>query len=461
LSLEQALPILAQLANALDYLHWRSPPLIHRDFKPTNVLLERDEDNLWAVLTDFGLARSMEASLEITKSGTILGTAAYMAPEQADPKRWGAITPLTDVYALGVVAYEMLTGHVPFKGATLAVLHSHAYDEPSSPLEFNSDLGDDISAVLLHALAKHPSERYSSAGTFIAALRDGWKRLKAEQEEKQRRRHIASLMVQGKQATRERQWGIAIAIYESVLEIDSENRAARRALARVQRAQEGRVNERPTSRRWWIWIAILVLITASLVGTFAVGRTTGQGPAGPLFWTETPTATPTATPTRSPTSTSTHTPTFTPTPSPTATHTPTSTPTPTRTSTPTPSPTATFMPLPPVAPELIVPALGGRHNGRGPITFQWHGSLSVGQAYVVTARHPESGSDSEIKSDMLTGQSWTRGLPANIAGEWHWTVSVVQGTRILVTSPEWWFWFVPYPGNDNDGPQPTNTPPPK
>lgn len=170
------------------------------------------------------------------------------------------------------------------------------------------------------------------------------------------------------------------------------------------------------------------------------------------------TATPTDTPTLavSPMPTPSPIPTSTPTPTPTATRTPTSTPTPTRTSTPTPSPTATPTYLPPVAPELIAPDLGGTHTGRGPITFQWRGSLSVGQAYLVIARHPKR--DSEIKSKLLTGQSWTRALPADIAGEWYWTVSVVQGKRILVTSPEWWFWFVPYPRND--GPRPTIPPPP-
>ena len=105
LSLERVLPILAQLADALDYIHGRSPPLTHRDVKPANVLLEGEGDNLWVVLTDFGLVRSMEASTELTKSGTILGTPAYMAPEQANPKL-GEVSPAADLYALGVVVYE-------------------------------------------------------------------------------------------------------------------------------------------------------------------------------------------------------------------------------------------------------------------------------------------------------------------------------------------------------------------
>jgi formylglycine-generating enzyme required for sulfatase activity len=171
LSLEQSLPILAQLAGVLDYLHGRDPPLTHRDVKPANVLLEGEEDNLEVVLTDFGLVRSMEASTELTKSGTILGTLIYMAPEQANPKL-GEMGPAADLYALGVVAYEMLTGRVPFEGEAATLLHAHAYDVPPSPLEFVPDLGDDLSAALLRALAKPPAERYPSAGAFVAALQE-------------------------------------------------------------------------------------------------------------------------------------------------------------------------------------------------------------------------------------------------------------------------------------------------
>jgi serine/threonine-protein kinase len=79
-------------------------------------LLEGEGSSLWVVLTDFGLVRSMQASTKLTQSGTILGTPAYMAPEQADPKQWGEVTPLTDVYALGVIAYEVLTGRAPCEG---------------------------------------------------------------------------------------------------------------------------------------------------------------------------------------------------------------------------------------------------------------------------------------------------------------------------------------------------------
>jgi len=170
LSLEQALPILAPLADALDYLHQGDPPLTHRDVKPANVLLE-EGDVRQVFLTDFGLVRSMEGSAELTHSGAILGTPAYMAPEQANPEL-GQVGPASDIYALGVMAYEMLAGRVPFAGEALTVLHAHAYEMPPSPLELAPDLGDDLSEALLRVLAKSPAERYPSAGAFVRALQE-------------------------------------------------------------------------------------------------------------------------------------------------------------------------------------------------------------------------------------------------------------------------------------------------
>ncbi|RLC77738.1 MAG: hypothetical protein DRI81_08150 [Chloroflexi bacterium] len=204
LPLEQALPILSPLADALDYLHRREPPLTHRDIKPANVLLGGAEDNLWVVLADFGLVRLQDAtSAKLTKSGAILGTPAYMAPEQADSKRWGDVTPLTDVYALGVIAYETLTGRVPFGGELPAVLHAHAYDLPPAPLEIAPHLGDDLNDVLLRALTKPPSERYPSAGALVAALREV---TDARTEAAQRETTLEQLETQAQKLLKDGEW---------------------------------------------------------------------------------------------------------------------------------------------------------------------------------------------------------------------------------------------------------------
>jgi len=170
LSPERTVAILEQAAQALDYAHGHNA--VHRDVKPSNVMIEESEQGeLHVTLMDFGLVKALESSAELTATGTILGSPEYMAPEQADPKKWGEATPLTDVYALGVMAYRMLTAREPFQGKVPAVLHAHAYDPPPSPLEFAPHLGEDVAAVLMCALSKSPRERYPGAYPLVAALR--------------------------------------------------------------------------------------------------------------------------------------------------------------------------------------------------------------------------------------------------------------------------------------------------
>ncbi len=163
LTLEQAIPILRQLGNALDYL--KSRRLVHRDLKPSNVILEKKDGELVVTLTDFGLVRSLENSVAITLTEGILGTPAYLAPEQVDSQQWGDISPLTDVYSLGVIAYEMLVGQLPFTGKLVSLLKAHRDTPPPAP-----DLDPDLSEILIRALVKSPLERYASAGELVEAL---------------------------------------------------------------------------------------------------------------------------------------------------------------------------------------------------------------------------------------------------------------------------------------------------
>ena len=167
--LNRALPILEQIAEALDYAHGRG--VIHRDVKPRNVKVEETERGVRATLLDFGLVKAMESSESLTSAGTILGSPEYMAPEQADPDRKDEIGPATDRYALGVMAYAMLTGRVPFPGNTPSTLVAHMQKPPPDPLSIYKNLSEGVAQVLLKALSKAPGERYPTAVALVEALR--------------------------------------------------------------------------------------------------------------------------------------------------------------------------------------------------------------------------------------------------------------------------------------------------
>jgi serine/threonine-protein kinase len=170
LSLERATAILAQIADALDYAHGQG--VLHRDIKPANMMIEERRGQPQASLMDFGLVKAMESSNSLTSMGTILGSPEYMAPEQADVDRKNEIGPATDLYALGVVAYEMLTGRVPFPGNTPATLVAHMQKSPPSPQSLRTDLPESVAHVLLKAMSKAPRERYHTATAMVEALKE-------------------------------------------------------------------------------------------------------------------------------------------------------------------------------------------------------------------------------------------------------------------------------------------------
>jgi serine/threonine-protein kinase len=159
---DHALRLAAQLADALEFAHGRH--IVHRDVKPQNVLLD---DTGQAKLTDFGIAR-VAGTTQVTQTRSVLGTAHYISPEQA---RGGEVDARTDVYSLGVVLFEMLTGRVPFDADTsVAVALKHVEEPPPAVRSVNPRVSIEAEAVVAKALAKDPAERYQTAAEMRDAV---------------------------------------------------------------------------------------------------------------------------------------------------------------------------------------------------------------------------------------------------------------------------------------------------
>lgn len=251
-----------QIADALDYAHRQG--VVHRDIKPSNILLAADGR---ALLTDFGVALALD-DLALTRTGHTVGTPAYMAPEQANGQ---VVDGRADLYSLGVVLYQMITGRTPFRGNTPQVLHAHVYDLPPSPSTL-ARVSPGLEAIILRALAKDPAQRFLSGAAMAQAL------------------------------TR---------LSDQTTPLPASGQTKR-------------------SHPWWLWPAIIIPVLA-LLGVFislsftSVTLTSTSTPrATPTAWaTPLPTFTATVPPTASPT------PTLLPTAPPTATATPTLSPSPT------------------------------------------------------------------------------------------------------------------------------------
>jgi|GEM_PF-942440 len=382
----ELLRILGEIASALDFSHAKN--MLHRDVKPGNILLDGHGK---ACLGDFGLVRVLNLP-HFTQLGSIVGTALYLAPEQAEGKE---LTGQADQYSLGVVAYELLAGRPPFVGdEPMAILLQHIRQAPPPLTGKNPQVTPEIEAVVLRALAKDAAQRYATCGEFARALRGA-----VAATEKRRRQELGQTVTAALAA---HDGPAAQKALQELTELDPDDTEALRLRSQVdqqERANQGyqamaeslaSARQRATAlraagainpggpagasarpdlleklaplpepaarrlaRRWHLALLIFagvvgLAVLAGLAGT-AYAAFNGQ-PAKDqimqLAWTLTPTSTATATATATPTltPTPTATATLTPTPTATATLTPTATATATSTGTLTYTPTATSQP---------------------------------------------------------------------------------------------------------------------
>ena len=162
--------LLREVAGALAYAHARG--VVHRDIKPENILIDRESGR--AMVTDFGIARAAEGDAKLTVTGVVIGTPAYMSPEQALGEK--EADGRSDIYSLGVVGYLMLTGELPFKASnTPSMMMKHLTERLRPVRELRPDAPADLAAIVEHALAKKPEDRFPSAAEMASAFASpGW-----------------------------------------------------------------------------------------------------------------------------------------------------------------------------------------------------------------------------------------------------------------------------------------------
>lgn len=362
-SLPEIAELLKQLASGLDFTHAQG--VLHRDIKPSNVMFDGHGN---AMIVDFGLAKVVDLSGSLTMTGTVMGTPSYMAPEQWRSEK---LSPATDQYAVGAVAYTLVTGQVPFEAATpFAIMYKHLNEEPTPPDLFRQNLPANVAVILGRAMAKLPEDRYPTITDFAADF---------EQAVSQRSSEATGFFlyeVPAEPAAQPYPTPASIPVAE---DIETE--------ILLSPSPPSQVLPLPRSQsRWWVWGAMIGVLVLGLglavvwlmgndsqdqpptesptftVAALAPGETEPavtlteelavpsqavavlpeDTPSATLALTDTPLPMPTLTDTPLPTNTAT----FTVMPSPTDTPLPTSTPLPTLTHTPLPTNTATFTALP-------------------------------------------------------------------------------------------------------------------
>lgn len=221
----RAIDLTIQVLRAARFAHKRG--VIHRDLKPHNVIVDGEDR---AKVTDFGIARA--GASDMTQTGSIMGTAQYLSPEQAQGT---PVTPRSDLYSIGIVLYELLTGHVPFDGESAVTIALKQVNEPPlPPSNFNSSVTPELEGVVLRALAKDPAQRFASADEMILAL----ERARA-----------------------------------GIVEGAAPDPGATAAFAPVRPdPREALAEDARRGRRWWIALAILAALVAVAAAAYALTR---------------------------------------------------------------------------------------------------------------------------------------------------------------------------------------------
>jgi serine/threonine-protein kinase len=443
LSHETVLRIIKDVASALDYAHNRG--VIHRDVKPSNIMINREGQS---ILTDFGLvmlpAHASQATL-----GSTFGTPHYVAPEQAISS--AAAVAASDIYSLGIVLYEMATGELPFDDESpLSVALKHVSDLPTPPTVVNPDLPHGVEEVILKALAKDPTDRFTTASDMAMALQAAWSNGASARARKSSNAFVPVLPAGVPPAAQVPSMTLPNAAAVAPVTATAEAPAAAEPLPERRRRSGPPI---------WMFMVLVGLI-GGLVGGLGILFLSGSGviptptqpPTVAAVLPPTDTSTPTSTPTMIPPTTiptdipavlPTETPTLTPTPtvipSDTPTATPTATHTPTATETPTLiPPTNTPVPIPPTATPTPTPAsLSGKilfKTDRGP-----SGRVEIYQMDANGANQEPFLGDLSIYRDLETAMPFSPDGKNQIVvrGEGQldlWWANLTTGQELRVTS---------------------------
>jgi len=238
LSIEQAVNIMLQLTSAISHAH--EYRIIHRDIKPQNILID-ETGNI--KVTDFGIAIAL-SSTTITQTNSVLGSIHYLSPEQA---RGGIATEKSDIYSLGIVMFELLTGRLPFSGeSAVSIVLKHLQNEVPSPKVWNPKIPQSLENIIIRATAKNPFHRYESVG-------DMWKELQTALDPERRNEAKLVLPQEDDEVTK------AIPIIKDDTVVASEKTIVRNGVHEKEETKE----KPKKKRKWAIWLTVLLLLIVS------------------------------------------------------------------------------------------------------------------------------------------------------------------------------------------------------